>query len=362
MRVNCRNRVLLTRCTYTMLVSFFVSSMTAFAPPAARAADSPLGLATGSKEAQMAVDGNRWAALPASSSPLYDGTMIRTGKGAASVLLNDGAQLELQPGTLIRVSGSRTAPVVKIAVGQVFFRVPTSSRAAFVTPSVRYQTETGNTEDHPTVLKAKAATSSSADSVGTIVVNPRGGSRLRVQQGEMLAKSVSDPGLHIVKAGHSVYIPNAGSSDQSFGLMLAQALPGNPSGLPDGAIPVYVENGQSVGYIMADGSFTASSGITPNLPNPVPAGTIPSDANIPPGATPIFTAQPTYAGYLLDDKLVAYIPFGPEGAADIAAITGAGTGMGTAVGLGVGLAAIGVGVGLGVSESGGKDKASPFTP
>lgn len=362
MRVNCHNRRFLTRCTHTTLVSFLVWSVTAFIPPAARAGESPLGFATGSKEAQIAIDGKHWATLPAFSNPIYEGTMIRTGKGTASALLKDGAQLEFQSGTLVTLSGSRTEPVVKIAVGQVLFRVPMSSRAAFVTPSVRFQTENGNTGDHPTVLQAKATTSSAADSVGSIVVNPRGGSRLGIQQGEMLAKSVSDPGIHIVKAGHSVYIPYAGPSDESFGLMLAQALPGNPSNLPVGAIPVYTENGKSVGYIMADGSFTASSGITPNLPNPVPAGTIPSDANIPPGATPIFTAQPAYAGYILDDKLVAYIPLGVEGAVDGTAITGAGTGMGTAVGLGVGLAVIGVGVGLGVSESGGNGKASPSTP
>ncbi|HWQ69407.1 MAG TPA: hypothetical protein VN494_05530, partial [Patescibacteria group bacterium] len=363
MRATCHNRLFLTRCTYTTLASFLVWSMAAIVPPTARAAEPPLGLATGSKEAHMAVDGKQWATLPASSNPIYEGTMIRTGKGTASVLLKDGAQLELQPRTLIRLSGSRTAPVVKIAIGQVLFRVPTSSRAAFDTPSVRYQTENGNVGDHPAVLKAKTTTLPAADSVGAIVVNPRGGSRLGLQQGQMLAKSMSDPGLHIVKAGQSVYIPYVGPSDQSFSVMLAQALPGNPSSLPNDAIPVYGEDGTSIGYTTADGSFTASSGITPNLPHPVPPGTIPPDANIPPGATPIFTEHPAYAGYILDNKRVAYVPSGGEGiAAGAVGEAGAGMGTGTAVGLGVGLAAIGLGVGLGVSQSGGNGNASPSTP
>lgn len=228
MRATCHDRLFLTRCTYTTLASFLVWSMAAVVPPAAQAAEPPLGLAIGSKEAHMAVDGKQWATLPASSNPIYEGTMIRTGKGTASVLLKDGAQLELQPRTLIRLSGSRTAPVVKIAIGQVLFRVPTSSRAAFDTPSVRYQTENGG--DHPAVLKAKTTTLPAADSVGAIVVNPRGGSRLGLQQGEMLAKSMSDSGLHIVKAGQSVYIPYIGPSDQSFSVMLAQALPNEAAG------------------------------------------------------------------------------------------------------------------------------------
>lgn len=367
MRATCHDRLFLTRCTYTTLASFLVWSMAAVVPPTAQAAEPPLGLATGSKEAHMAVDGKQWATLPASSNPIYEGTMIRTGKGTASVLLKDGAQLELQPRTLIRLSGSRTAPVVKIAIGQVLFRVPTSSRAAFDTPSVRYQTENGNAGDHPAVLKAKTTTLPAADSVGAIVVNPRGGSRLGLQQGEMLAKSMSDPGLHIVKAGQNVYIPYVGPSDQSFSVMLAQVLPGEPapSGLPAGAAPAYGQDGTSIGYIAADGSFTASSGITPNLPNPIPSDTIPPDANIPPGAMPIFTVQspPVYAGYILDDKLVAYVPSGGEGIAGAVGGAGAaGMGTGTAVGLGVGLAAIGLGVGLGVSQSGGNGNASPSTP
>lgn len=247
MRVTCHDRLFLTRCTYATLASFLVWTMAAIAPPTAQAAEPPLGVATGSKEAQMAVDGKHWATLPASSNPIYEGTLIRTGKGAASVLLKDGTQLELQPRTLVGLSGSRTAPVVKVAVGQVFFRVPALSRAAFVTPTVRYQPLDGNTGDRPAVLKTKAATLSAADSVGKIVVNRQGGSRIGLQQGEMLAKSVGDPGLHIVKAGQSVYIPQVGPADPSFGLLLAQALPDEE--VVGGEIPAGAEEGAEGGGV-----------------------------------------------------------------------------------------------------------------
>ena len=231
MRVTCHDRSSLTRCTYTTLASFLVWSMASVVPPSVLAGELPLGLATGSKEAQLAIDGKQWASLPGSSNTVYEGTMVRTGKGTASVLLKDGTQLELQPRTLIGLSGSRTAPVVKIAVGQVLFRMPASSHAAFVTPTVRYQTADAIIGDHPSVLKAKAATLSVADPVGKIVVNRQGGSRIELQQGEMIAKSVSDPGLHIVKAGQSVYIPQqVGAADLGFGVMLAQALPDEATG------------------------------------------------------------------------------------------------------------------------------------
>jgi hypothetical protein len=353
-------RLFRSYCTYTILVAFLTWSIVAVVPPTAQAAELPLGTATGSKEAQITADGKQWITLPASSNPLYEGTMIRTGKGTASVILRDGTQLELQPRSLIGLSGSRTAPVVKIAVGQVLFRIPASSRAAFVTPTIRYRTEDGNMGDRPGIVKAQASTLAVTDPVGEITVNPQGGSRLGLQQGEMLANSVSDPGIHLVKAGQSVYIPLIGNRDPGFGIMLAQALPGEPSSIPVSAIPVFTADGKSIGYITADGSFVSSPGFTPSLPGPVPAGIIPQDATIPPGATPIFTAMPEYAGYILDDKLFAYVP--PVGDGMAGAAGGAGTSMGgtgAVVGLGVTAAMVGLGVGLGVSRSG---KVSPSTP
>jgi hypothetical protein len=356
------DRSFLTRCTYTTLAAFLAWSMAAVVPSTARAAELPMGLATGSKEAYMAIDGKQWASLPGSSNPVYEGTTIRTGKGTASVLLKDGTQLELQPRTVVGLSGSRMVPIVKIAVGGVFFRVPFTSQATLVTPSVRYQTTASDQQKGGTaIVRVAASTPSSTDLVGEIVVNPRGGARLGLQKGEMLANSVSDPGLHIIKAGQSVYIPQVGASDPSFRALLAQALPGEPSSLPIGAIPAYGLDGKSVGYITADSSFVSSPGSTPNLPNPIPPDTIPPDANIPPGAMPIFTVHSpaVYAGYILDDKLVAYLPLGGEGVAGGVGVgVGAGAGTGTGVGLLVGLGVIGAGVGLGVGLQGDNDKSS----
>ncbi|NJD67532.1 MAG: hypothetical protein C3F12_09670 [Candidatus Methylomirabilota bacterium] len=227
MRTTCHNRLFLTRPAQVTLISFLAWNLAAVIPPSARAAEPTLGLATGLQDAQVAIDGRQWTTLPASSSPIYGGTMLRSGKGTASLLLKDGTQLELRPQTLIGLAGSRTAPVVKIAVGQVLFRIPNSSGSVFITPSVRYQTEPGSAGNRPAVLKANSTTLSTSDSVGTIVVNARGGSRLSLEQGGMLARSANDPGIHVVKAGQSVYIPQVGAPDHDFGVLLAQAIPGD---------------------------------------------------------------------------------------------------------------------------------------
>ncbi len=305
MRLITGDRLLRTFCAFTTLLTFSIWSLAPVMPAGAQAVELPLGLAAGSKEAQITPDGKQWTTLASSSSPIFDGTVMRTGDGVASALLKDGTQLELQARSVVGISGSRAAPLVKIAVGRVLFRLPASSQTVLVTPSVRYQVAANGLPKSPAPIKIGTPGSNSSDRLGEIVVNQQGGSRIGLHQGEMLAKPVNDPGLHLVKAGQSVYIPQLGAHDPSFKALLVQALPGGGSALPDGALALYDLAGKSVGYLGTDGSFVPSPGVTPNLPTPIPQGTIPPGVTPPPGATPIFTADPAYAGYLLDDKRVA---------------------------------------------------------
>ena len=239
MHFNTCHPLLRTFCAFTTLLSFWIWSLASVMPVGAQAIELPLGLAAGSREAQIALDGKQWAALTSSSNPVFDGTVIRTGNGVAAALLKDGTQLDLQPRSVVGISGSRTAPVVRIAVGRVLFRLPASSKIVLVTPSVRYQSATHGMPktSAPIRVAASNALSSvaasnalSSDLLGEIVVNQQGGSRIGLQQGEILARPVNEPSLHIVKAGQSVSIPQVGASDPSFRALLAQALPGEPAG------------------------------------------------------------------------------------------------------------------------------------
>lgn len=338
MRLITGDRLLRTFCAITTLLTFSIWSLAPVMPAVAQAVELPLGLASGSREAQITLDGKQWTPLTPSSSPLYDGAIIRTGDGVASAMLKDGTQLELQARSVVGISGSRAAPVVKIAVGRVLFRLPASSQTVLVTPSVRYQVAADGLPKNPAPIKIGTSGANASDRLGEIVVNRQGGSRIGLHQGEILARPVNDPGLHIVKAGQSVYIPQLGAHDPSFKALLVQALPGGGSALPGGAIPLYDKDGKSVGYLGADGSFVSSPGITPNLESPIPPGTIPPDVSIPPGATPVFFADPAYAGYLLGDKgLIAAVPLDatiPAGGA------GVGGGMGATTGAVVGAAVL----------------------
>ena len=229
--------------TLAALLFFSIWSTASVVPLSAQTTALPLGLAAGAKEAQITLDGKHWATLASSSSPIYDGTTIRTGNGIASALLKDGTQLEIQPRSLIGISGSRSAPVVKIAVGLVLFRLPASSATVLVTPGVRYEVAAGGPAKSPAVTRVGAATPHSSDQVGEILVTRRGGSRIGLRQGEMRARPASDPGLYVIKTGQSLYIPLVDASDPSFKALLAQALPAEDDSQPAGAIPLYDQAG-----------------------------------------------------------------------------------------------------------------------
>lgn len=165
--------------------------------PTAQAAVLPLGTASGS-DASLTADGAHWAPLDAGSHPLYAATSLRAGKGTASALLHDQTQLELQPGTLITLSGTRSAPIVTIMSGRLFFRAPSHSAVTFMTPTTSYRPAGRDPHQPGAVITAQATTLSTADPIGAIAVDQRGHVTLTLQAGEMLSAPTADSAVEPV--------------------------------------------------------------------------------------------------------------------------------------------------------------------
>lgn len=310
MRLLCRDRSYRLSCAFISLASFVTWSMASVMPLTAHGGELPLGLATGSNEAQITLDGKQWATLGSASTPVFGETMLRTGNGSASALLKDGTQLEVQPRSVIAISGSSLAILVKIAVGRVLFRLPDSSATVFVTPGARYEATAAALmkSQVPIRVAATAANPSRFDQVGEITVTQRGGSRAGLVQGKVIARPLNDSGLYVIKTGQSVYLPQVGAGDPSFTTLLAQALPGEASTRPVETVPVYDQPGRSLGFCRLDGSFISAPGITHNLSSPVPASKIPPSVLTSADAPPLFRADPEYVGYLRGNDLTETDP------------------------------------------------------
>jgi len=205
MPLMCRHRRFRGASAFVTLVAFTVSATAFSGLSIAQPLELPLGLATGSKEAQISDDdGQHWTDLTAVSTPAFPRAMIRTGTGVAWAPLHDGTQFELHECGIVGIYGSRVATVVKIAAGRVLFRLPSSSETILATPTVRFQVSSSTATNRSAVIRVGAVPPNSFDRVGWIIVDLEGNSRIELLQGKILARPVNGNGSQIVEAGRTV--------------------------------------------------------------------------------------------------------------------------------------------------------------
>jgi hypothetical protein len=209
---------------FVMLIAFSAWSTALSGLSHAQLFHLPLGLGTGSGEAEISDDGKQWANLTPVSTPVFASTMIRTGKGLAWGSLQDGnQQVELHECGVIGIyglKGSRAAKMVKIALGRILFRVPASSQTILATPTVQFQI-TGDSAAKPSAIQRVGAVAppNSSDRVGWISVELQGISRIVLLQGRMLARPVNGGSTQIIEPGQTAEFPvkeNGKEADPDF--------------------------------------------------------------------------------------------------------------------------------------------------
>jgi len=208
-----RHRSLRKLSAFAALVVFALLSTVWTGPLSAQPLELPLGLATGSNEAEISVDGKKWDTLTAVSSLVFDKTMIRTRDSLAWVPLHDVTQFELHQCGVVGVYGSRAATVVKIAQSRALFRLPASSGTVFATPNVRFQIPASTATKRSGVLKVGGVgtpSPNSFDALGWIIVDggmnngERWRTRIEFLQGKLLAIPANGGGPQILEAGQIV--------------------------------------------------------------------------------------------------------------------------------------------------------------
>jgi ferric-dicitrate binding protein FerR (iron transport regulator) len=213
--------------------------------PVAQAAALPLGTASGS-DASLTTDGAHWTPLDPGSHPLYTATSLRAGTGTASALLHDQTQLELQPGTRITLTGTRSAPIVTIRSGRLFFRAPSHSAVTFMTPTTSYRPAGGDPHQQGAVITAQATALSTADPIGAIAVDRRGQATMTLQAGEMLSAPTADSAVEPIAEEPAASAPPD----------ISRAL-----GYPEAAVPTVAPPSGAWGVPTAVGIGVAAGGL-----------------------------------------------------------------------------------------------------
>jgi len=207
--IRCRFR---SFSAFVTLIAFSAWSTALSGLSSAQPFQLPLGLATGSGEAEISDDGKQWAKLTPVSTPVFASTMIRTGNGLAWVSLHDrNQQVELHECGVVGIygsKGSRVAKAVKVAVGRVLFRFPVSPETVLATPPVQFHITAGSAAERSAVHRVGAVPPpNSSDRVGWISVESQGNSRIELLQGRMLARPSNGGSTQIVEPGQTAEFP-----------------------------------------------------------------------------------------------------------------------------------------------------------
>ncbi|MBI5181969.1 MAG: FecR domain-containing protein [Nitrospirae bacterium] len=94
-----------------------------------------LGDAVGSGNVEIKTTFNNWISIAGKTHPVVNGAYLRSGVGRISIILKDGARLELGKDSLIAVSGSRGTYAIDLKKGRIAFTVPDGIIFSVSTPS-----------------------------------------------------------------------------------------------------------------------------------------------------------------------------------------------------------------------------------
>jgi hypothetical protein len=222
---------------FVTLIAFSAWSTVLGGRSSAQPFQLPLGLASGSGEAEISDDGKQWSKLTPVSNPVFASTMIRTGNGLAWISLhNTNQQLELHECGVVGIygsNGSRAAKGLKVAVGRVLFRFPISPETVLATPSVQFHITGVSAAERSAVQRVGAVPPpNSSDRVGWITVELEGNSRIELLQGRMLARPSNGGSTQIVEPGQTAEFPVKGKgkeTDPDFKTLRDKGLPCVPA-------------------------------------------------------------------------------------------------------------------------------------
>jgi len=260
---------------FVLVASFFVPSTAWSASP------SPLGTARAARGVKASLDqGSTWLEMKGNALPVFAGTEVRTGGGAAAIELKDGSRIEVLPFSAVQFEAAGADARIALTYGRVSFHLHPRSKAQIVTPVAKLDSiEQGVVS-------------------GEVFVTGDGVMGLKMAQGRLNVQPTTPGGQTMVASVEPVFVPKRPIGQ---GPLFAADGPLTP---PANAKPVFAPSGESVGYLAPDGSLAIHPGFTADLTQPfsqklvrLALATI-SDDELRSDATPLFDVNGGYVGYL----------------------------------------------------------------
>jgi disulfide bond formation protein DsbB len=182
----------------------------------AKEIDRPMGEMVSGGEVKFESRENVWKNVEPSHFPIFQGTKIKTEKGASMITLENNSQIEVGPNSLLSFDRNDQ---MRLTQGAIDFRFPSTAELSF---------KVGNL----TVSKAKslqasqnpsAVSTKSEGTIGSISVHPNGSITVKSIRGALSIVDQEHVVLAALSSKDTVTIPSASAKGSSQG-MVAQVI------------------------------------------------------------------------------------------------------------------------------------------
>jgi hypothetical protein len=181
--VDCRSRI---GCTVAALLLVALSAITSEGIAGTVRFNQPLGEIRGTSPAQLSFDGKGWISLGSGTFPVFDKTLIRARSGTVALTLSDGSRLEASPTTELAIAGMGSSTVVRVAEGNVLFRLPPSATTRLAMPGgvIQIAAIAMGGSGRVGATRISAGSQRQRDTLGVITAQRGGIPRVRLLSGE----------------------------------------------------------------------------------------------------------------------------------------------------------------------------------
>ena len=174
-------------CAVAMLLLVAVAAFTSEAIAGAPRFNRPLGEIRGTPPAQVSFDGKSWISLGSETLPVFDKMLIRARSGIVALTLSDGSRLEASPTTELAIAVMGLSTTIRVAEGNVLFRLRPDSSIRLAMPGGIIQTAVagmGRSDHNPIATRVSAGAQAQQDTLGVITAQRGGIPRVRLLSGE----------------------------------------------------------------------------------------------------------------------------------------------------------------------------------
>lgn len=174
-------------CAVAVLLLVAMAAFTSEAIAGAPRFNRPLGEIRGTSPAQVSFDGKSWISLGSETLPVFDKMLISARSGIVALTLSDGSRLEASPTTELAITVMGPSTTVRMAEGNMLFRLRPSSSVRLSMPGGVIQSAAagmGRSDRNPIATRVSTGAQGQRDTLGMITAQKGGTPRVRLLSGE----------------------------------------------------------------------------------------------------------------------------------------------------------------------------------